>query len=866
MKSKCKKCYWNYIIMKITKTYEPNNYEPQIYALWDASDAFEPIGVGPAYSIVMPPPNANGNLHIGHGLMAVVEDILVRYHKMKGFDSIYLPGADHAGFETWVVYERKLAAEGKSRFDFSRDQLYSQVWNFVDEQRGNMELQLRALGAGAAWKNLTFTLDDKVISRVYKTFQKMWNEGLIYRGERIVNYSTKYQTSYADIEVDYKEEQGNLWTIAYPVLDNEGNISEYLLIATTRPETMLGDTAVAVNPTDERYQKLVGKKVVVPLTGREVPVIADDYVDVAYGTGVVKITPFHDPNDFEVGQRHDLPKIQVIGFDGNMTKLAGGYAGLEVMEARKRVLEDLQKIGALHKEEEITHMVGYDYKSGEPIQPLIKEQWFVSTKPLAARAIESLRNDEIKFTPENKKNVLLHYLENIRDWNISRQIPWGIPIPAFVNEDDSNDWIFNEDVSQAKIEIDGKTYIRDEDTLDTWFSSAQWPFITTDYLEGGDLSKFYPNSVMETGHDLLFPWISRMIMLGLYATDKIPFKEVYLHGMVLDEHGQKMSKSKGNVINPMDVIAEYGSDAFRLGIIASRSAGQNQAFAKDKVIAGRNFCNKLWNISRFIQDKVGDIRSQRPAEAYSPADHWILRELDLAKSEIEKNLTEYRFSEASEKIYHTIWSSVADWYIESAKTQDNPELLIWVLETCLKLAHPFAPFVTETIWQTLPWTNEILANKDWPEIWKYDEYSAAEFERIQSLVGEIRFVTADLPGNDRYGLLFQNDSLVAENAGLIKHLARLPLIEETETPRGIHLTASGRGAWLDIPAKVLDEHRSNLEIRLREIRLEAERLQARLNNKSYIEKAPAHLVDETKREYEEKLSQIEKLSRDVEDL
>ena len=851
--------------MKITKTYEPNNYEPEIYALWEASKVFEPTGVGPKYSIVMPPPNANGNLHIGHGLMAAVEDILVRYHRMKGYDAVYLPGADHAGFETWVVYERLLNEKGKSRLDFSRDELYSQVWDFVSKQRGGMELQLRALGVGADWKNSTFTLDEKVVNRVYKTFQKMWNDGLIYRGERIVNYSTKYQTSYADIEVDYKEEKGKLWTIAYPVIGEFGQAVEYMLVSTTRPETMFGDTALAVNPTDERYEKLIGKKVEIPLIKRKIPVIADDYVDPNFGTGVVKITPFHDPNDFEVGNRHNLPKIQVIGFDGKMTEDTGAdYAGLTVIDARKKVLEDLKKANALFGEENITHVVGYDYKSGEPIQPLVKEQWFVSTKPLAEKAIEALQNNEIKFTPENKKNVLLNYLENIRDWNISRQIPWGIPIPAFQNIEDPTDWIFDERVHESQITVDGKTYQRDEDTLDTWFSSGQWPFITTDFLEGGELAKFYPNSVMETGHDLIFPWISRMIMLGIYCTGQIPFREVYLHGMVLDEHGQKMSKSKGNVINPMDIIAEFGSDAFRLGIIAARSAGQNQAFSKDKVIAGRNFCNKLWNISRFISDKTGDFKSEKPLEAISPADHWVIRELDHAISDIDNHMKNYRFAEAAETVYHTIWSTVADWYIEASKTQENPELLAWVLETCLKIAHPFAPFVTETIWQTLSWTEGTLASEKLAEALSYNEVEALQFERIQDLVSEIRLITAELPGKQRYNLLFERDELIRTNAETIRHLSRAPQVLETDAPHGFSLAASGLGAYLDVPAKVLAEYKNDLNERIDKVSAEIELLEKRLSNENYIAKAPAHLVEETREEFSNKKAELDKIKKAVE--
>ena len=851
--------------MKITKTYEPNNYEPEIYALWEASKVFEPTGVGPKYSIVMPPPNANGNLHIGHGLMAAVEDILVRYHRMKGYDAVYLPGADHAGFETWVVYERLLNEKGKSRLDFSRDELYSQVWDFVSKQRGGMELQLRALGVGADWKNSTFTLDEKVVNRVYKTFQKMWNDGLIYRGERIVNYSTKYQTSYADIEVDYKEEKGKLWTIAYPVIGEFGQAVEYMLVSTTRPETMFGDTALAVNPTDERYEKLIGKKVEIPLIKRKIPVIADDYVDPNFGTGVVKITPFHDPNDFEVGNRHNLPKIQVIGFDGKMTEDTGAdYAGLTVIDARKKVLEDLKKANALFGEENITHVVGYDYKSGEPIQPLVKEQWFVSTKPLAEKAIEALQNNEIKFTPENKKNVLLNYLENIRDWNISRQIPWGIPIPAFQNIEDPTDWIFDERVHESQITVDGKTYQRDEDTLDTWFSSGQWPFITTDFLEGGELAKFYPNSVMETGHDLIFPWISRMIMLGIYCTRQIPFREVYLHGMVLDEHGQKMSKSKGNVINPMDIIAEFGSDAFRLGIIAARSAGQNQAFSKDKVIAGRNFCNKLWNISRFISDKIGDFKSEKPLEAISPADHWVVRELDRAISDIDNHMKNYRFAEAAETVYHTIWSTVADWYIEASKTQENPELLAWVLETCLKIAHPFAPFVTETIWQTLSWTEGTLASEKIAEALNYNEFEALQFERIQDLVSEIRLITTELPGKQRYNLLFERDELIRTNAETIRHLSRVPQVLETDAPHGFSLAASGLGAYLDVPAKVLAEYKNDLNERIDKVSAEIELFEKRLSNENYIAKAPAHLVEETREEFSNKKAELDKIKKAVE--
>ncbi|OYX40960.1 valine--tRNA ligase, partial [Candidatus Saccharibacteria bacterium 32-49-12] len=569
--------------MKLAKAYEPNQYEPNIYALWETSGAFRPSGKGPTFSTVAPPPNANGNLHIGHALDLTTKDIVVRYKRMKGFDTIYIPGADHAGFETWVVYDRELQKKGQSRFDFTREQLYSQVWNFVDQQRGNMELQVRALGASTSWEHLVFTLDEKVIKTVYGTFKKLWDEGLIYRGERMVNYSTKYQTSYADIEVEHRQEKGKLWHLAYPLIDKIGEI----VVATTRPETIFGDVAVAVHPDDERYKDLIGYHVLLPLTGREIPIIADEYVDPEFGTGAVKITPAHDPNDFEVGKRHDLERIQVIDFDGRMINVPEQFLGHDVESIRPKVLAALKADDAIRKEEDHEHTVGYDYKSGLPIQPLIKEQWFLKIQPLAERALAALDNNEIRFWPASKAEVLKQYLRNVHDWNLSRQIPWGIPIPAFQNVDDPADWIFDERVDEEFITVDGKRYRREEDTFDTWFSSGQWPFVTTDALDGGELARFYPTDLMETGTDLLDRWIARMIMLGLYRTDQVPFRDVYLHGMVLDENSQKMSKSKGNVINPMDSIAEYGSDALRLGLIASRSPGQNQAFSTDRIISGR---------------------------------------------------------------------------------------------------------------------------------------------------------------------------------------------------------------------------------------------------------------------------------------
>lgn len=847
--------------MKLAKVYTPDQYEPTTYALWETAGAFAPSGRGEPFSVIMPPPNANGNLHIGHALDMNLKDILVRYHRMKGKDAIFIPGADHAGFETWVVYEKELQKQGKSRFDYTREQLYSQIWNFVEARRGDMELQLRALGTSADWNSLVFTLDEKVITTVYDSFKKLWDDGLIYRGERIVNYCTVHQTGFADIEVDHKTEKGTLWQIGYPSVDK---ITE-IVVATTRPETLLGDVAVAVHPEDERYKHLIGTRVLLPLLDKEIPVIGDEYVDPAFGTGAVKITPAHDPNDFDVAERHNLEKIRVVDYDGRMINVPPQFMSIPAEDARKRVLGALEAAEMIRGKETIEHAVGHCYKCGSIIEPMLKEQWFLKMQPLAQKAKEILKGDDITFYPASRKRVLMQYLDGLKDWNLSRQIPWGIPIPAFQNVNDPTDWIFDERVDEKTIEVDGAIYRREEDTFDTWFSSGQWPFIVTDALqEGSALSRFYPSTVMETGTDLLDRWVARMIMLGLYRTGKVPFKNVYLHGMVNDEHNQKMSKSKGNVINPMEKIAEYGSDALRLGIIANRSAAQNQAFSEGALIAGRNFCNKLWNIARFIEDKLGDNYRPKTAVPQSLADHWIIKELSTAAKTIETQLESYRFAEASETVYQTVWNSVADWYIEASKTTPNNDMLAWVLQTTLKLTHPFAPFVTETIWQTLTWCDELLINESWPTTPEYEEISATQFTRLQSFVSEVRFVISELPGNKKYPLLYGSDALVEDNLDLIKQLTRVSAIEHTDQPRGLRLANSGREAWLDIDEQTLYNHQSNLEVRLAEARTHKKNLEGRLANENYVKKAPTHLVEATREELEKLTGRIERLQRELE--
>lgn len=722
-----------------------------------------------------------------------------------------------------------------------------------------MELQLRAIGVGADWDDLVFTLDDKVIKTVYDTFEKMWQDGYIYRGERIVNYCTQHQTSFSDYEVVHKNEKGKLWEIAYPLIDKVGEI----VIATTRPETMFGDVAVAVNPNDERYKDLVGCKALLPIVKREIPIIADDYVDPAYGTGMVKITPAHDPNDFEVGKRHNLELVQVIDFDGKMINVPGQFVGMTALEARKRVLAALEIDELLRGEKDIEHQVGHCYKCGSVIEPLAKEQWFVKMRQLADNAIAAIERKEVTFTPENKGDVVIKYLKDIKDWNISRQIPWGIPIPMFQSKTNLDDWRYSTEVDKKEIVVDGTTYRREEDTLDTWFSSGQWPYITTDYLDAGKLAKYYPNTVMETAGDILFAWVARMIMLGLYRTGQVPFKHVYLHGLVLDEKGIKMSKSKGNVINPMETVAKYGSDALRMGIIASRSAAQPQAFNTGKVVAARNFCNKLWNIARYTENLVGDRTSTVSPQLQSLADHWIARQLDEAAQSLDRQIATYHFAEAGETIYHTVWDDVADWYIEASKVEQNIDMNAYVLDTILRLTHPFAPFLTETIWQALPWHDTILASETMPDRLEYDDIAAAAFGRLKDLVSEARYVVSELPGNKRYGLLYMDDSLVADNIELVKKLARVTSVEHVDQARGLRLAASGRDVWLDIDDETLYEHQANLEKRLAEERQHIRTLETRLANDNYVAKAPPALVEESRKTLREKQELITRLQNEL---
>jgi valyl-tRNA synthetase len=693
------------------KIYSHKNVEEKIYKEWEESGYFKPEinPQGEPYCIILPPPNANGALHFGH-TMFTVEDILARYHRMKGEAVLWLPGADHAGIETQFVFEKKLKDQGKSRLNFDQATLYKMIHEYVQENRGGIEKQLRWLGFSLDWSREKYTLDPDIVKLVHKTFKKMYDEGLLYRDYRLVNYCTFDGTSFSDLEIVHEERTSPLYYIKYGPL----------VLATTRPETKFGDTAVAVHPDDKRYKQYVGKDLEIEtvLGKAKIKVIADESVDPKFGTGVVKITPAHDFNDFETGKRHKLPLKQVIGFDGKMNHFAGKFAGLYVRQARKAIIEEMQAKGLVEKiEESYKNRVGLCYKCKNVLEPLPLEQWFVKIKPLAEKAIDVVKKGEIRITPLNFEKQYLFWLENLRDWNISRQIVWGIQIPAWKNSK-TGEWKVTEGETPA-----GDNWTQDKDTLDTWFSSGQWPYLTLKTGKTGDFEEFYPTSVMETGYDLLKAWVSRMVMLGIYVTGKIPFKDVLFHGLVNDPYGKKMSKSKGNVINPLELIDQYGADAVRFALIYGNATGNDQALSYPKLDAARKFTNKLWNMARFIEMKRSQkskVKSQKFEELEKNAKHENDKKMIKQVGELVKKATgdldKYNFNYAAEALYEFIWHEFADKYIEDVKNRidENSYLILNTLYLILlKLLHPFMPFVTEEIYQRLKFGKSIMIDK-WP--------------------------------------------------------------------------------------------------------------------------------------------------------
>ncbi len=703
------------------KVYEPAKYESDIYQKWEQSGAFSPTKNADAepFSIIMPPPNANGSLHAGH-LMYVVEDIATRYSRMQGRPTLWLPGTDHAGIETQYVYEKKLEAEGKSRFDLGPQKFYDEVMVFTQAQQGTIITQMKSMGFSADWSKLKFTLAPDIIDTVYDTFIHMHKEGYIYRGNRIVNWCPRCGAAFPDIETDHIEREGKFYTLDYGALK----------IATTRPETIFADVAVAVNPKDPRYKNLIGQTATIPIIDRVIPIIADEHVDQKAGTGALKVTPGHDFNDYEIGLRHNLAEITVIDFEGKMINVPEEYAGLPVAEARQKVAEALNSAGKLIEEKTIVHAVAIHDRCGTVIEPLLSEQWFLRIKELNKPVIDAIESEAVKFHPPRFKRLALDWLKQEHDWCISRPGWWGIRIPVYymTNNDPSKEPHF-----VAKTEDEARKYYgegnyrAETDTFDTWFSSSQLPY--ADLMATGDFEQFYPTTLMATARDILHKWVTRMIMFSLYVKSEVPFRNVYLWGMVTDEKGQKLSKSKGNYGDPLEITAQYGTDALRLALSIGITPGNDDKLSEEKIAGYRNFCNKLWNVARFSAGKVGEGYMPSAVELKTPADHWIAERLNQTVTKATEAIEAYRFSEAGQLAYALLWDDFADKYIESAKSNLNANLLIAGLEVILKLIHPFAPFVSEAIWQELPWHKSLLISESWPELsFQPDSKEAEQFQ------------------------------------------------------------------------------------------------------------------------------------------
>ncbi|OGZ34466.1 MAG: valine--tRNA ligase [Candidatus Portnoybacteria bacterium RBG_13_41_18] len=758
------------------KPYNPAEIEKEIYQIWEKSGYFNPDNLklkkgAKPFCIIMPPPNANEALHLGHALTITIEDILIRFNRMRGKKTLWLPGSDHAGFETQVVFEKKLEKEGKNRFDFDRDTLYKIIWDYVQNNKHMMESQTRALGASCDWSREKFTLDPKIIEIVYATFKKLYDDGLVYRGKRVINWCPKHQTSFSELEVKYEEREDKLWYIKYPIVNiaNGTNLDtnntnppqpslkggsdspplggvredfepKYIIVATTRPETMLGDTAVAVNPKDKRYKNLIGQKVKLPLTNREIAIIADSAVEIDFGTGAVKVTPAHDQTDFEIAERHNLEILEVISKNGKMTDIVPEpYRGLKTNEAREKIVADLNAQGLIEKEEPYKHTVGSCYKCGRTIEPLVSEQWFIKIRPLADKAIAAVKKGQTKFVSKKYEKIFMHWMKNIHDWNISRQIVWGIRIPAWYCQECKNITVTDGKTPTKCEKCDSQKLKQEEDVFDTWFSSGQWPFATLIASQPDDFENFYPTTVMETGWDILFFWVARMMMMGIYCTRKVPFKYVYLHGMIRDKDKQKMSKSKDNAINPIGVLEERGADALRMSLVFGAGTDSDLPFSEEKVIAQQRFANKIWNASKFVLSAIDDMDSpllekeglgeilhpEDTDKKFTKEDKWILKELQTATKKITKDIEKFKFHEAAQGAYHFFWHSFCDKTIEDVKIRiangskdaEAGKLVLWtVLYNSLKLLHPFMPFVTEAIYQKLPSRpKEMLMIEEWPE-------------------------------------------------------------------------------------------------------------------------------------------------------
>lgn len=874
---------------QMPKIYDPQEWEEKLYQWWEESGFFRPeqqeeSGLAdpsaPPFVISMPPPNVTGALHLGHAITSSIEDMLIRYHRMTGRPTLWVPGTDHAGIATQNVVERKLAEQGITRHDLGRERFVQEVWDWKDEYHERISRQQRRMGISTDWGRERFTLDDGLSDAVLDAFIQLYEEGLIYRGNYLVNWCPRCASAVSDLEVDHKEVEGRMYTFHYP-LQNGGHVP----VSTTRPETILGDTAVAVHPEDERYRHLIGQMALVPMLDRAIPVIADEYVEREFGTGALKVTPGHDPNDYEIARRHHLPQINIMNNDGTLNAEAGPYAGLDRFDARKKLWADMEAAGMTVEAKIHPHQVGHCDRCGTVIEPLLSTQWFVKTKPLAEPAIAAVQDGRIRIVPERFEKVYFHWMENIQDWCISRQLWWGHRIPVWYGPDGHQFAARSEsEAAEQAIAHYGEAVelTQDPDVLDTWFSSGLWPFSTLGWpAQTPDLAKYYPTSVLETGYDILFFWVARMIMMGMKFTGEVPFHTVYLHGLVRSEDGRKMSKSLGNVLDPLDLVRDYGTDALRFSLITGGTPGNDMKLSLTRIEANRNFANKIWNAARFVlmnleqgemalaheEDRHGITYALPPAAQMTLADRWILSQLSHLREEVTRLITDWQLGEAGRQIYEFLWNEYCDWYIEATKSrlygedaqaaQTARQVLAYVLEQGLRLLHPFMPYVTEAIWSHLPGVSErgeALMTQRWPSPMPHRDSQAEEsFARLQEIIRAIRNVRSEynVEPARRIQALFAGDGLtdlLRANVDLLTSQARLSddLVigpDVTAPGKAVALAAGGVNVYLPLAGMVdLAAERKRLEKELAEVTGLIQRTEGLLNNPGFVNKAPDAVV------------------------
>ena len=852
---------------ELPKVYEPQQVEDRIYKMWEQGGYFKPNGKADAkpFTIVMPPPNVTGQLHMGHAMDATLQDTLIRFKRMQGYDTLWVPGVDHAGIATQIKVEEELRVkEGLSRYDLGREKFLERVWDWKHKYGNRIVEQQKKLGASCDWDRARFTMDEGCSKAVREVFVSLYEKGLIYKGSRIINWCPNCVTALSDAEVEYVDKPGHLWHIRYPLADGTGEV----VVATTRPETMLGDTGVCVNPNDERYQHIIGKKVILPLMNKEIPVVADDYAEMEFGTGCVKMTPAHDPNDFEVGLRHNLEVIRVLNDNGVVNELGGKYEGMDRYDARKQIVADLEEQGYLVKIEDHAHNVGTCYRCHKDVEPIISAQWFVKMKTLADEAIRSVNDGETKFVPERFTKNYMNWMNNIRDWCISRQLWWGHQIPVWYCADCGHMTCSREDAEVCE-KCGSANIERDPDVLDTWFSSALWPFETLGWPDedAADLKKYFPTDVLVTGYDIITFWVSRMIVSGLEHMGKAPFHTVLIHGLVRDNLGRKMSKSLGNGIDPLEMIEKYGCDALRMNMVNSNSPGNDMRFYVERCEAMRNFANKLWNASRYVMMNLAeDAVNELPAlDKLEIADKWVLSKLNNLIAEVTENLEKYELGVAVQKVYDFIWDTYCDWYIELTKARLYSEdaerkqtaisVLVYVLDQTLRLLHPFMPFITEEIWQSLPHEGEALIVAQWPE-YREDLAFKAEADQMESVMNAIRAIRnrraeMNVPPSKKAALYVQTakPQVFTEGEGFLLRLAYADtvtlLANEPENLDGM-VTITTADAKLYIPMGQLVDvakelARINKELEAAKKFLNS--LEAKLSNEKFVSRAPEAVVN-----------------------